>query len=319
MRVAIFGASSHIAKDLIGSFANSAAYQCHLFVRDVQALDPKIRSVADNRSFPVSEYAGFDQDGCFDAIINFVGVGDPARAKAMGAQIFEVTERYDQLAMSYLKKNPACRYIFLSSGAAYGESFDVPVTESTKATFSINSLQSQDWYSVAKFCAECRHRAQPDMNIVDVRVFGYFSCGQSADARFLLSDVLRSLKTGELLGVSPENMVRDYLVPADFFQLIESILSAPPLNDVVDCYTLEAIDKFSLLSSISAAFGLKFEVVGEQAKVNATGAKSNYYSLNRNAERLGYVPRESSLSGILKEVEAYLEAEKVGGRGHDTQ
>lgn len=319
MRVAIFGASSHIAKDLIVSFASSEAYQCHLFVRDVQALDPKVRSVADSRSFPVSEYSGFDQEDRFDTIINFVGVGDPARAKAMGAQIFEVTERYDQLALSYLKKHPACKYIFLSSGAAYGESFEVPVTESTKATFSINNLQSQNWYSVAKFCAECRHRAQPDMNIVDVRVFGYFSCEQSPGARFLLSDVLRSLKTGEVLGVSPENMVRDYLVPADFFQLIKSILSAPPTNSVVDCYTLEAIDKFSLLSSISAEFGLKFEVVGEYAKIDATGAKSNYYSLNRNAEMFGYVPRESSLSGILREIKAYLITENVGGQGCDFQ
>ncbi|EJM14033.1 NAD dependent epimerase/dehydratase family protein [Pseudomonas sp. GM18] len=306
MNIAILGANSHIAKDLVASFANSTGYHCQLFLREVAALDSDIRRIAERKSYPVLDYSSFSVDSCFDAIINFVGVGDPARAKMMGAQIFEVTEQYDQLALSYLKQHPSCKYIFLSSGAAYGSSFEEPVGEGTKALFPINNLQSQDWYSIAKFYAECRHRAMPDLNVVDVRVFGYFSHRQSIDARFFLSDILRAIKSNQVLGVSPENMVRDYLAPADFFQLVKKILSAPPANDVVDCYTLEPIDKFSLLSSIKHEFGLQFEVVGDSAKLNATGAKSNYYSLNRNAEKFGYMPVESSLSGVLSEIELYL-------------
>ncbi|MFL1490558.1 NAD-dependent epimerase/dehydratase family protein [Pseudomonas antarctica] len=306
MKLAIFGANSHIAQDLVASFANHGGYDCHLFVRDITSVFAEADPIVKRQLFTVSEYAEFDQATHYDAILNFVGVGDPERAKAMGPTIFEVTERYDQLAMAYLKRYPASKYIFLSSGAAYGGNFEVPVSEGTKAVFSINELRAQDWYSVAKFCAECRHRAHAEMNIVDVRVFGYFSSKQSLDARFLLSDILKALKTGGVLGVSPENMVRDYMVPSDFFQLIASILSSPPTNAVVDCYTLQPVDKFTLLSTVKSTYGLEYDVVGEHAKVNATGTKSNYYSLNRHAAMFGFKPGESSMSGILKEIEVHL-------------
>lgn len=307
MNIAILGANSHIAKDLVESFAKGKDFHCQLFVREVAALDSDIQAIAALKSYPVMDYSEFSVDGCFDAIINFVGVGDPARAKMMGAQIFEVTEQYDQLALSYLKQHPSCKYIFLSSGAAYGASFEAPVDEDTKALYPINNLQSQDWYSVAKFYTECRHRAMPELNIVDVRVFGYFSHRQSVEARFFLSDILRAIKSGEVLGVSPENMVRDYLAPNDFFQLIEKILVAPAINDVVDCYTSDPVDKFSLLARMKVEFDLQFEVVGGKAMLNATGAKPNYYSLNRKAEKFGYVPSESSISGILSEIKLYLD------------
>ncbi|MGY2339203.1 NAD-dependent epimerase/dehydratase family protein [Pseudomonas sp. SDO5532_S415] len=307
MNIAILGANSHIAKDLVSSFADSTGYQCHLFVRNLAALSPDVRKIAERKCFPVLDYSSFSLDGGFDAIINFVGVGDPARAKIMGSQIFEVTEQYDQLALAYIKKHPHCKYIFLSSGAAYGTNFEEPVGECSKATFPINDLQSQDWYSIAKFYAECRHRALSDFSIIDLRVFGYFSHRQSPDARFFLSDILRALKAGDVLGVSPENMVRDYLSPVDFFQLIEKLLTADPVNDSVDCYTLDPIDKFSLLARIKEKFGLQYDVIGDSAKLNATGSKSNYYSLNRAAEKYGYLPRESSLSGILSEIDLYLE------------
>lgn len=319
MKLAIFGANSHIAGDLVASFASNGGYNCHLFVRNIKTLAPDIRAIVESNSFTMSEYSAFDPAVHYDAIINFVGVGDPAQAKAMGSTILDVTERYDRLALAYLEGHAACKYIFLSSGAAYGRNFDTPVTESSNALFSINELLTQDWYSVAKFCAECRHRAHADLNIVDVRVFSYFSSRQALDARFLLSDILRAIETGSVLGVSPENMVRDYMVPSDFFLMIESILSSPPTNLVVDCYTLEPVDKFSLLSSISEEFGLEYEVVGEHAKINATGAKQNYYSLNRKAGELGYTPSESSLSGIFKEIETYLNFQKVGGQRIDDQ
>ena len=37
-----------------------------------------------------------------------------------------ITLQYDQLAIDYINKHPACRYIFMSSGAVYGSNFDEP-------------------------------------------------------------------------------------------------------------------------------------------------------------------------------------------------
>ena len=54
-------------------------------------------------------------------------------------------------------------------------------------------------------------------------------------------------------------------------------------------------------------FGLCYEVVGDTSVlVNATGAKPNYYSLNRKAAEFGYQPTWSSLECILAETAAIL-------------
>ena len=309
MKIAILGATSHIAKDIVASLAKQASYQCDLFMRVPAQLDPEIRAIAEQKSFALLDYASFDDSRHFDAIINFVGVGDPARAIQMGKDIFTVTEQYDNLALSYLQRHPECKYIYLSSGAAYGANFEAPVSETSKAVFAANALQPQDWYGVAKFQTECRHRALPAFAIVDVRVFSYFSHRQALDARFFLSDILRALKSGTVLEVAPDDMVRDYLAPADFLQLIDRILQSSPCNDVVDCYSLAPIGKFDLLEALRDQFGLQYTVVGDQAKVNATGPKANYYSRNRKAESLfGYVPGDSSLSGLLSEIRQHLNA-----------
>jgi nucleoside-diphosphate-sugar epimerase len=309
MRLAILGASSHIAKDLVSSIAAYGTYQCTLFVRAPEALDSELRTITERKGFAVSDYAGFSSSCQFDAVINFVGVGDPARAVQMGKEIFTVTDQYDNLALNYLRSHPTCRYIYMSSGAAYGSNFTAPVTEASSAEFPINGLRPQDWYGAAKFQAECRHRALPDAAIVDVRVFSYFSHRQAPAARFFLSDILRALHDGSVLEVAPDDMLRDYLTPADFFQLIDRILQAPPCNTVVDCYSRAPVGKFELLAALQDAFGLQHSIVGDQARVNATGPKAHYYSHNRRAEQLfGYVPGDSSLSGTLREIRQQLNA-----------
>ncbi|EIK95631.1 hypothetical protein PMM47T1_16133 [Pseudomonas sp. M47T1] len=309
MRLAILGASSHIAKDLIASLAEHTPHQCTLFVRARGNLDTGLLEVAKRKGFAVLDYAKFDYICQFDAIINFVGVGDPARAVQMGSSIFTVTEQYDNLALGYLSSHPSCRYIYLSSGAAYGSNFATPITEASTAVFPINALQPQHWYGAAKFQAECRHRALPEAAIVDVRVFSYFSHRQAPEARFFLSDILRALQAGTVLEVAPDDMLRDYLTPDDFMQLIDRILQAPACNEVVDCYSLAPVGKFELLTALGEHFGLQFAVIGNQEPVNATGPKAHYYSHNRKAEKLfGYVPGESSLNGVLREIKQALHA-----------
>ena len=130
-----------------------------LFARRPEAVSKWQVDVGLVGKYAVANFAAFNLEQQFDAILNFVGVGNPAQAATMGASIFDVTLQYDELALSYVRLHPTCRYIFLSSGAAYGASFDSPVDASTRATVSINNLQPQDWYGVAKLHAECRHRS----------------------------------------------------------------------------------------------------------------------------------------------------------------
>lgn len=304
-RIAILGATSQIARDLIGSFAAAADKQLHLFARRPEEVTKWLGSVGLAERYPVADFPEFKKHE-FDAVINFVGVGNPAQAVAMGNTIFDVTLRFDEMVMEYLQTRPACRYLFLSSGAAYGSVFKEPAKRDTPAVVSINDLAPHEWYGVAKLHAECRHRAHPELPIIDIRVFNYFSRTQDINARFLVTDMLRAIRDKTMLKTSPDYIVRDFLHPSDFYNLVSALLSAPPANAAVDCYSRAPIDKPNLLAAMQERFGLRYEVAEATASVNATGGKSHYYSLNTRAADFGYQPRLTSLEGVLRESEGIL-------------
>ena len=124
MKIAILGATSQIAKDLVLAFSKQDNHELVLFARRPEIVTQWLVSVGLSGRHAVSDFAAFSTDLHFDAILNFVGVGDPAQAAAMGASIFDITLKYDQMALNYLEHHPQCRYIFLSSGAAYGSNFE---------------------------------------------------------------------------------------------------------------------------------------------------------------------------------------------------
>ena len=305
-RIAILGATSQIAKDLVMSFSKRNAHDLALYARRPEIVTQWLKNMKLPGKYPVADFTSFRADEHFDAIINFVGSGNPAQLAVMGVSIFDVTLEFDTMALDYLHQHPDCRYLFLSSGAAYGSNFDDPVDEESKAVVAINDLKPQDWYAVAKLYAECRHRALPHLPIVDIRVFNYFSRTQDATARFLISDILRAIRSGETLITSSDNIVRDYIGPDDFYQLVSLILSAAPTNDVIDCYTQAPVDKMTLLATMKEELGLLYEVKNTPAGINATGTKMNYFSNNRRAEKFGYSPARTSLEIVLNEAVAGL-------------
>jgi len=305
MRIAVLGATSQIAKDLILSFSTQEDHHLNLFARRPDCVKKWLDNVGLAERYLVDEFGGFGAQE-FDVIINFVGVGNPAQTAAMGASIYDVTLQYDELALNYVRHHPECRYVFLSSGAAYGSCFNSPVDAGTKGTININNLQPQDWYGVAKLYAECRHRAHPELPIIDIRVFNYFSRTQDMNARFLITDIVRAIRDNSVLQTSAEYMVRDFIGPSDFYQLIQAILTSPANNDVLDCYSKAPIDKPTLLTAMQDRFGLKYEISKTNASVNATGSKSHYFSLNDKAKNYGYQPALSSIESILIEAESLI-------------
>ena len=306
MQIAILGATSQIAKDLICSFSQNDEHQLTLFARRPEVVSEWLAAGGLQGKYQVRSLDQFSTNQSYDALINFIGTGNPEQALAMGVSIFDITLKFDALALDYLRKYPNCLYIFLSSGAAYGANFDRPVDNNSHAIIPINHLRSHDWYSIAKLYAECRHRTLSPFSIIDVRIFNYYSHTQDKNARFLITDIARSIKYKTTLETSRENIIRDYLNPSDFFSLITGILSGDRLNLSIDCYSKEPIDKFTLLSSLKNKFGLNYNI-RDGSGINATGMKSFYYSLNRTAEQFGYNPSLSSLDGIIKEIQLFID------------
>lgn len=313
MRIAILGATSQIARDLIVSFSAARDKQLHLFARRPNEVMKWLASAGLSGRYPVDEFTEFARQE-FDAVINFVGVGNPAQTAAMGHSIFDITLRFDEMVLDYLQDHPSCRYLFLSSGAAYGTGFNEPANRNTPAVVAINDLAPHEWYGVAKLYAECRHRSHNELPIIDIRVFNYFSHTQDISARFLITDILRAIRDKTVLRTSSDYIVRDFLHPSDFYGLVSALLSAPAANAAVDCYSRAPIDKPNLLAAMQEKFGLRYEISEASASVNATGSKPHYYSLNRRAADFGYQPALASLEGIVQETEAMLQRLKTSPR-----
>jgi len=306
MHIAVLGATSQIARDFITTADNKAEYDFSLYARRPSAVK---EWVAQNQLLhikQVGDYDSFKSNSSFNAVINFVGVGDPAAAQNMGSSILDTTHEFDTLALNYLQNRPETRYIFLSSGAAYGSDFDQAVTEETPAQFNINMLKAQDWYGIAKFYAECRHRALKNLPIIDIRVFSYFSRTQDISARFLMSDVVRAIRDKSVLETSSNDIVRAFFHPSDFFSLVRSVLEVPFFNEAVDCYTRAPISKSELLAAMQSHFGLRYQTLKAPVGVNSTGTKLNYYSRNLRASGYGYQPSLTSWDGLLMETAAIL-------------
>src|SRR5271166_5976009 len=304
-RIAILGATSHLAKDLIARLAPEPAVDAALFARRPEEMMRWATAAGFGGRFPAFGYGAFGGQA-YDAILNFVGAGDPARVTQMGASIVEVTLRFDRLALDYLQRHPACRYLFLSSGAVYGGSFERPVDATAPCSLAIDGLSPQDHYAAAKLEAERRHRSSTGFPIIDIRVFNYFSRTQDLSARFFISDILRAIRERRALQTTDQPMVRDFLHPRDFRALIGCLLASPPVNAAVDCYTLAPVDKATLLATMQRKFGLDYIVTDRPATLDPSGAKPNYYSLNRKAAEFGYQSAYSSIECIVEEAAAII-------------
>lgn len=302
MQIAIFGATSEIAKDLILSFDQDNLHSLVLFARRPETVQEWLIKAQLKNTYASYAFHHFKNSDHYDVIINFVGVGNPAKTVELGAGIFDITLKYDDLALQYVEAHPTCKYIFLSSGAAYCSTFEEPANENTKSCIDINNIQQQDSYGIAKLHAEVRHRALPHLPIVDVRVFNYFSHTQNMMARFLITDIIRAIQKKLTLKTSPQSIIRDYIHPADFHQIIKNILNAAACNIAIDCYSQNPIEKLKLLQIMRQNFGLKYEIENTEEIIISTGHKPYYFSQNKKAGyHFNYVPRYSSENTLIEQ------------------
>jgi len=308
MNIAILGATSFIAQELIREWVDANKQACiHLYARNISNLESFVAEVGTNcPALLPKEISCFPDANKYDVVINCIGVGDPAKAKAMANQIMNITFQYDDIVLRYLEQYRQCKYVFLSSGAAYGNDFSQPASIDKKAMFDLNKVQETEKYGLAKFITEIKHRNKPELSIVDVRVFNFFSKNQDISSKFFISDILRAIRDSATCDISPEPMVRDYLHPKDFCQIIDCLLAVEHLNLAVDCYSLAPVDKPTLLNALQDAYNLKWRFTSEVSIVRATGNKCNYYSENHALQALGYAPQFSSLSTVLTEFKAIL-------------
>jgi len=305
--IAIVGASSHIAKGLIiMALESGQTARLWLYARSpdkVKSFLVDMGHAEDDRCVVrgISELAG----GA-DIIINCVGVGNPSGVVRIGAEIRRLTAEYDDLLLGILERHRETLLVALSSGVVYGRDFSCPATAQAEERIAADRLDPADHYAVAKAQSEARHRARPDLSIVDLRVFGYFSRWIDLNAGFLLTDVLAAAKSGTTLTTGPEDVVRDYAHPSDLYSMIGCCAARRPLNTVLDVYSAAPARKSEILGYFGGMYGLQWKTAAGKELTSPTGLKAHYYSLNRKAEGFGYNPKMTSLECIAAESRAIL-------------
>lgn len=302
--IAIFGSTGHMGKNLISFFIKNNDFKIFLFSRDIKKFESLKMIFSDTMSFNTYDDFGKNE---YDVIINCVGISNPNAFEKNSRSIFDIAEFYDTMVLDYLKNFPTTLYINLSSGAVFSGEFDKPVDDSSTYKFDVNGINKGEMYSVSKMYLESKHRSLPDLNIVDLRIFGFFSRFIDVNAGFFMSELLQALKNKSEFVTDKKDFVRDYVNPKDFYDLTKNCIANKKINDVFDVYSKEIISKFQILEECFNKFDLKFKLVEKIESISPTGVKKNYYSLSRKAEKINYSPQFSSLETILNESSLFLE------------
>jgi len=306
-KIALIGATSHIAKGLIHNFSqHSEKYRLVLFARNINKLSDFLLKENLLTKFPVSDFNQFCNSK-YDVIINCIGTGTPIGFKAQQSNIMRTTEQFDNLILDYLAENSECLYINMSSGAVYGKDYENPIDQYTCPILDVNSLSEADSYFVSKINSEAKHRALKNLNIVDLRVFSYFSRYIDLESGYLITDVIKSLINDELFETNNADIIRDYVSHNEIFQLIEKCIDKQKINDWFDVYSCKEIKKFEILDFYKQKYELNWKLKDGLTPLNTGGNKSCYYSTNKKAaEKLGYNPQFTSLEIIEMETDLIL-------------
>ena len=297
--IAILGCTGHVGKNLIYYFGREERFELVLFSRDKKKIKKIVSENHFKNNFTLNNYEEFNESK-FDVIINCIGISDPAKIESEEKIIMKLTEDFDQLILDYLKNNSDVKLINFSSGAVYGEEINSPINDTTP--FSLNA-HSQ--YAIAKIQSETRHRNLAEFNIIDLRLFSFFSRFMDLNTRFLISEIISSINQKKKFITNEFDFYRDYIHPEDLFSLLKKCIDKNTINDVFDLYSKKPIGKFDLLDSLRDNFGLQYQVVPNSGFSSPTGFKENYYSKSRKAKLLGYEPQYSSIETIVNEMKYF--------------
>lgn len=299
-KIAILGATSHIAKGLIYNFSQNKYKDIYLFARSKNKLGIFLKQISCPYPYPKKDFVDLNKHR-YDVIINCVGLGTPVEIKSSNWEVFRLTEEFDNMVLGYLLGHPDTLYINFSSGVVYGSTFADKVNNNSKFCISVNDIKPENYYGLAKLNSEAKHRALKKLNIVDIRVFSYFSRFIDLDAEYFLTELLKSLKKKKTFITNPCDFIRDFISPCDLFNLICLIIRGKPFNGAIDTYSSAPVSKFELLDYFVKAHSLKYTIDRNFDPICPTGIKNVYCSESRKAAGLGYQPKFSSIETVATE------------------
>lgn len=295
--IAIFGATGHIGKNMVSFFSKNNDVELYLFSRNTKKIE-SLRKLFHSTNLKFYNFDEFEKYE-YHAIINCIGIGNPSDFQE--SSVLNIAEFFDNKIINYLMNVKNSHYIHFSSGAVFGKEFNSPISDSSLSKIDINDLDIGAIYSISKLYLETKHRSLHDLNIIDLRLFGFFSKFIDINSGFFLSEIIKSIKNNSEFVTNQEEITRDYVDPADLYHLVNCCITKKQINDVFDVISKKPVSKSEILYEFTKEFGLKFRYDKTKIITSPTGLKKKYFSLSRKAEKIKYFPRYSSLETILNE------------------
>ncbi|MFA7653857.1 MAG: NAD(P)-dependent oxidoreductase [Candidatus Magasanikbacteria bacterium] len=303
LKIAILGATSNIARGLISNFLLDSKVELHLYTRSPEKLKIFFDALHCPNQ-PRTINVGYQEFGNnpYDVIINCIGVGTRNKLQGDYTLYLTVTEEYDNMVIKYLCNIcPNAIYISFSSGVVYGGEFLAPAEEDTKNIIPVNHIKSEEYYTIARLNSETKHRSFNHLNIVDLRIFSYFSRYSSMGDSYFITDVMNSILNNKILITDNVNIVRDFIHPQDLYSMICQCIAAKRINSAFDVSSSKPVEKREIINYFASEYGLKYEIGWAANHASPTGVKNNYYSRNNKSFKFGYKPVYSSMDAIKDE------------------
>lgn len=289
-RIAILGATGHVGQALFHEAVNRGLV-CHGYVRDLL----KASNVLPGQICKTTDLL-FDNE--YDVLINAISAND-----IRSFVLFETLELWDYKMIEYAKRYPHCCCVNISSGAVYGDTYSNAADDTTSYQIQPNRISPSQYYGLVKLLCEQRHRSLSSLKLVDLRLFAFFTRYIDLSQPFFMSDVINAIKHDRPLVTTKIDFERDYIHPKDFFNLI-LLCADSGVNASFDLYSKCPVSKSRIIAALKEKYGLS--VQAGLTWESKTGIKSKYYSKCRNAEKIGYIPRYTSLDVIMTEAERIL-------------
>ncbi len=305
MQIALLGSTSHVAKATMEHLRQHASLT-HV-ARDPRRVREHLQRFAEDSEAEQQRILTFESFAStttvFDAIINCVGFGTPEKVAAAGLDLYRLTDRMDELCLSYLERNPRTVFVNFSSGAVYGTAHEALIGPAAVFTMELNQPRESDHYRLAKLHCERKHRAWQSASIIDLRLFSFFSRHIDLSSRYLICEIVRSIREHRPLVTGANDIIRDFVHPEDLADLMLRSARGIGINVAVDVFSRAALKKSELLAVATARFGLEIVVEQQDVSASPTGAKSFYASGNSAATQVfGYSPRWTSIDAVIEQM-----------------
>jgi hypothetical protein len=303
--IAIIGGTSHISKNLIYYFLlekeKELDCQLHVYARNdfkMRKIINLMQNLTQERFINKKIISYIDPNTLFetnfDVIINCIGPGTDVQDYS---DYFRVTEAWDNLIIDYLtlRKHPDCLYINFSSGTVHKK-------------IDINNIQKSDFQAIAKINSEAKHRSFENLNILDLRLYAFFSrFADLENDNYFINKVIKCIRNKKVFETSPDSFIRDFIHPEDLYNIIrEFTVNEYKINKAYDVMSRRAIDKFAILNYFKHTYNLVYDTIGNLNFYSSTGKKDEYYPKDYESI-IDYVPEYTSLGGIVKEAKYFLE------------